>query len=154
MTAPCQNSPSTTPVTSINTISNNFPKPTGNLQKDIITFQKLQDMIVDLFQTQNIVYTINSYIHYLSSNYTMPVLIYVRYFLFALCKLKKLFVRSGRHGKQIIWNRLGFGERLPSCRVHSYYVRSTNSICINRRATLSSVCIHIMHNQIIRLWDE
>ncbi len=31
-------------------LANNFPKPTGNLQKDIITFQKLQDMIVDLFQ--------------------------------------------------------------------------------------------------------
>ena len=31
-------------------LANNFPKPIGNLQKDIITFQKIQTMIVDLFQ--------------------------------------------------------------------------------------------------------
>ena len=31
-------------------LANNFPKPNGNLQKDIITFQKIQTMIVDLFQ--------------------------------------------------------------------------------------------------------
>ncbi len=31
-------------------LANNFPKPIGNLQKDIIIFQKIQDMIVDLFQ--------------------------------------------------------------------------------------------------------
>lgn len=31
-------------------LANNFPKPIGNLQKDIITFQKIQTIIVDLFQ--------------------------------------------------------------------------------------------------------